>query len=190
MEFWRLCFVLLLLLLCVFQLGSSQTATTDPNEGQLSIWSKYLYTNIFEDFQWYVYSLFDWNIMFWWTIAVSALNKIVDHWNLRRYLNLSTDPCNKNAKWAPESANPRIACDCAGDTCHITHLSVYRYSLRNLSWNCNLCCWQWFSVCIFAWCGQEDICLGHIWWYTKRTFWAKEAYGLVRINNPSTYSIT
>ena len=41
---------------------------------------------------------------------MSAFNKIADHWNLRMCLNLSTDPCNKNAKWAPKSAIPRIAC--------------------------------------------------------------------------------
>ncbi|KAL5559787.1 hypothetical protein UlMin_035998 [Ulmus minor] len=56
---------------------------------------------------------------------VSALNKIIEHWNLRRYLNVTIDPCTPNAKWAPESANPRVACDCQGNTCHITHLKVY-----------------------------------------------------------------
>ncbi|XP_062100683.1 probable LRR receptor-like serine/threonine-protein kinase At1g56130 isoform X2 [Humulus lupulus] len=83
MEFWSLSF----LLLCMFQIGFSQS-TTDPNE-------------------------------------VAALKKLIDVWKLGRYLNLSTDPCNPNAKWAPETANPRVACDCLRGTCHITHLKIY-----------------------------------------------------------------
>ncbi|GER35343.1 leucine-rich repeat receptor-like protein kinase family protein [Striga asiatica] len=43
---------------------------------------------------------------------VDAINKIIDHWNLRSKLNLTGDPCNKNATWASDSANPRIACEC------------------------------------------------------------------------------
>ncbi|KAK1269840.1 putative LRR receptor-like serine/threonine-protein kinase [Acorus gramineus] len=35
------------------------------------------------------------------------------------------DPCkDPNAPWSPDSANPRIACDCSV-TCHVTHLKVY-----------------------------------------------------------------
>ncbi|CAA0837999.1 Probable LRR receptor-like serine/threonine-protein kinase [Striga hermonthica] len=56
---------------------------------------------------------------------VDAINKIIDHWNLRSKLNLTGDPCNKNATWAPESANPRIACDCSDSVCHITRLKIY-----------------------------------------------------------------
>lgn len=56
---------------------------------------------------------------------VDAINKIVDHWDLRSKLNLSVDPCIDNAIWAPDSANPRIACDCFGSVCHITHLKIY-----------------------------------------------------------------
>ncbi|XP_057799950.1 probable LRR receptor-like serine/threonine-protein kinase At1g56140 [Salvia miltiorrhiza] len=56
---------------------------------------------------------------------VDAINKIIDHWNLRSKLNLSDDPCIENAIWAPDSANPRIACDCDGTVCHITHLKIY-----------------------------------------------------------------
>ncbi|XP_041022740.1 probable LRR receptor-like serine/threonine-protein kinase At1g56140 [Juglans microcarpa x Juglans regia] len=56
---------------------------------------------------------------------VAALNKIIDHWNLRSKVNLTIDPCSQNAPWAPELANPRVACNCAGNSCHITHLKVY-----------------------------------------------------------------
>lgn len=55
---------------------------------------------------------------------MDAINKIIDHWNLRSKLNLSVDPCIQNATWAPETANPRIACDCSDTVCHITHLLV------------------------------------------------------------------
>ncbi|KAL0330547.1 UNVERIFIED_CONTAM: putative LRR receptor-like serine/threonine-protein kinase [Sesamum radiatum] len=57
--------------------------------------------------------------------SVDAINKIIDHWNLRSKLNLSVDPCTPNATWAPETANPRIACDCSDTVCHITNLKIY-----------------------------------------------------------------
>ncbi|KAL3650697.1 hypothetical protein CASFOL_007100 [Castilleja foliolosa] len=56
---------------------------------------------------------------------VVAIKKIIDHWDLRSKLNLSVDPCISNATWAPQSANPRIACDCSSTACHITHLKIY-----------------------------------------------------------------
>ncbi|KAK3040929.1 hypothetical protein RJ639_028803 [Escallonia herrerae] len=56
---------------------------------------------------------------------VAALNKMVDYWNLRTKLNFTVDPCTRNATWAQENANPRIACDCSASVCHVTHLSVY-----------------------------------------------------------------
>ncbi|PIN09862.1 Leucine-rich repeat (LRR) protein associated with apoptosis in muscle tissue [Handroanthus impetiginosus] len=56
---------------------------------------------------------------------VDAINKIIDHWNLRSKLNLTDDPCNQNASWAATTANPRIACDCSDTVCHITHLKIY-----------------------------------------------------------------
>ncbi|XP_031371592.1 probable LRR receptor-like serine/threonine-protein kinase At1g56130 [Punica granatum] len=58
---------------------------------------------------------------------VAALGKIAEHWGLGRFLNLTVDPCTPNAPWAPENANPRIACGCstASNACHITHLKVY-----------------------------------------------------------------
>ncbi|CAK9170393.1 unnamed protein product [Ilex paraguariensis] len=56
---------------------------------------------------------------------VEALNKMIDKWNLRIKLNLTIDPCTPNATWAPENANPRIACDCSSTVCHITHLKMY-----------------------------------------------------------------
>ncbi|KAF5936222.1 hypothetical protein HYC85_027351 [Camellia sinensis] len=60
------------------------------------------------------------------TYIVEALNKIISHWNLGTKLNFSgVDPCTQNATWAPDSANPQIACHCAGTTCHVTRLKVY-----------------------------------------------------------------
>ncbi|KAK7816807.1 putative lrr receptor-like serine/threonine-protein kinase [Quercus suber] len=56
---------------------------------------------------------------------VDALKKIIIHWNLSGKLNLTTDPCSQNAPWAPDNANPRMACDCTGSTCHITQLKIY-----------------------------------------------------------------
>ncbi|KAI7987500.1 putative LRR receptor-like serine/threonine-protein kinase [Camellia lanceoleosa] len=57
---------------------------------------------------------------------VEALNKIISHWNLGTKLNFSgVDPCTQNATWAPDSANPQIACHCAGTTCHVTRLKIY-----------------------------------------------------------------
>lgn len=56
---------------------------------------------------------------------VDAINKIIDHWKLRSKLNFSVDPCIQNATWAPDTANPRIACDCSDTVCHITHLKIY-----------------------------------------------------------------
>ncbi|BBG95521.1 Leucine-rich repeat transmembrane protein kinase [Prunus dulcis] len=56
---------------------------------------------------------------------VSALNKIIDHWDLGNQLSLTIDPCMPNATWASNTANPRVLCDCAGSTCHITHLKIY-----------------------------------------------------------------
>ncbi|KAK4600771.1 hypothetical protein RGQ29_010403 [Quercus rubra] len=56
---------------------------------------------------------------------VDALKKIIIHWNLSGKLNLTTDPCSQNASWAPDNANPHVACDCTGNTCHITHLKIY-----------------------------------------------------------------
>lgn len=57
---------------------------------------------------------------------VAALKKLIDYWNLSTKLNLTIDPCNPNATWAPENANPRISCDCGSATsCHIKHLKIY-----------------------------------------------------------------
>ncbi|KAK9210921.1 hypothetical protein WN943_000294 [Citrus x changshan-huyou] len=57
---------------------------------------------------------------------VDALNKLIDYWNLRSKINLTTiDPCTRNASWASENANPRVACDCTSNSCHITHLKIY-----------------------------------------------------------------
>ncbi|KAK6140695.1 hypothetical protein DH2020_025566 [Rehmannia glutinosa] len=55
--------------------------------------------------------------------TMDAINKIIDHWNLRSKLNLTVDPCIQNATWAPETANPRIACDCS-DTVKIYALDI------------------------------------------------------------------
>ncbi|KAF2287234.1 hypothetical protein GH714_039405 [Hevea brasiliensis] len=46
-------------------------------------------------------------------------------WNLRGKLKIITDPCAQNAVWSNENANPRVACDCLGNICHITPLKIY-----------------------------------------------------------------
>lgn len=56
---------------------------------------------------------------------VAALKKIIENWKLGRSLNLTVDPCAQNASWASDAANPRIACDCSSDVCHIAHLKIY-----------------------------------------------------------------
>ncbi|KAB5553347.1 hypothetical protein DKX38_010658 [Salix brachista] len=56
---------------------------------------------------------------------MDALKKLIDYWNLRDKLNITDDPYIQNATWATEKSNPRVACDCGGDTCHITHLKIY-----------------------------------------------------------------
>ncbi|KAI3687715.1 hypothetical protein L1987_81417 [Smallanthus sonchifolius] len=56
---------------------------------------------------------------------VAAINKLIDYWGLKSKLNLTTDPCTPGASWAAETANPRVACDCDANICHITHLKIY-----------------------------------------------------------------
>ncbi|KAJ9555093.1 hypothetical protein OSB04_009707 [Centaurea solstitialis] len=56
---------------------------------------------------------------------VAAINKLIDYWDLSSKLNLTTDPCTQGASWAAEAANPRIACECPANICHITHLKIY-----------------------------------------------------------------
>ncbi|KAJ8751826.1 hypothetical protein K2173_026020 [Erythroxylum novogranatense] len=56
---------------------------------------------------------------------VTALNKLIDYWNLRGKMNITIDPCTQNAAWTNENANPRVACTCTGNICHITHLKIY-----------------------------------------------------------------
>nr|XP_043614042.1 probable LRR receptor-like serine/threonine-protein kinase At1g56130 [Erigeron canadensis] len=56
---------------------------------------------------------------------VAAINKLIDYWGLRSKVNLTTDPCTPGAAWAADNANPRIACDCPANICHITHLKIY-----------------------------------------------------------------
>ncbi|KAJ4824010.1 hypothetical protein Tsubulata_045964, partial [Turnera subulata] len=65
--------------------------------------------------------------------SVAALNTMIDYWNLRGKLNISgVDPCTQNAKWSSENANPRVACDCSGNTCHITHLKIYALDISGV----------------------------------------------------------
>ncbi|THF99462.1 hypothetical protein TEA_016334 [Camellia sinensis var. sinensis] len=65
-------------------------------------------------------------IAFVYHMMMEALNKIISHWNLGTKLNFSgVDPCTQNATWAPDSANPQIACHCTGTTCHVTRLKIY-----------------------------------------------------------------
>ncbi|THG23310.1 hypothetical protein TEA_026205 [Camellia sinensis var. sinensis] len=72
-------------------------------------------------------------IAFVYHMMMEAPNKIISHWNLGTKLNFSgVDPCTQNATWAPDSANPQIACHCAGTTCHVTRLSVITKETPNL----------------------------------------------------------
>ncbi|XP_063949297.1 probable LRR receptor-like serine/threonine-protein kinase At1g56130 isoform X2 [Daucus carota subsp. sativus] len=63
---------------------------------------------------------------------VAALKKLVDYWNLNDKLNLTIDPCNKDATWAPENENPRIACECSSTVCHINHLKIYALDISGV----------------------------------------------------------
>ncbi|KAD4384537.1 hypothetical protein E3N88_24705 [Mikania micrantha] len=56
---------------------------------------------------------------------VAAITKLIDYWSLKSKLNLTMDPCTPGAPWAAETANPRVACDCPVNICHITHLKIY-----------------------------------------------------------------
>lgn len=56
-----------------------------------------------------------------------AIKKVIDYWGLSSRVNLSIDPCTRDASWATENANPRIVCDCSNNVCHITHLSVLSF---------------------------------------------------------------
>ncbi|KAI9378049.1 hypothetical protein POPTR_018G026800v4 [Populus trichocarpa] len=56
---------------------------------------------------------------------VDALNRLIDYWNLRDKLNITNDPCIQNAAWAKKQANPRVACNCSSNPCHITHLKIH-----------------------------------------------------------------
>lgn len=103
----------------VSQVGFGQQ-TTDPKEGldhfiSIPVWCYEKLT--FVSVMW----------QFCLCCSVDALNKLIDYWNLRDRLNITDDPCIQNATWANEIANPRVACDCGGNTCHITHLSVYNH---------------------------------------------------------------
>lgn len=60
---------------------------------------------------------------------MAAINKVIDHFGLRSKVNLTVDPCTPGVSWGAEDANPKIACDCAANICHITHLSVPRARL-------------------------------------------------------------
>ncbi|KAL8245077.1 hypothetical protein R6Q59_011335 [Mikania micrantha] len=57
-------------------------------------------------------------------IIVAAITKLIDYWSLKSKLNLTVDPCTLGAPWAAETANPRVACDCPVNSCHITHLNL------------------------------------------------------------------
>ncbi|KAK6249221.1 hypothetical protein QUC31_020786 [Theobroma cacao] len=61
---------------------------------------------------------------------VAALRKIIDYWNLGSKLNLTVDPCSQNAKWTSEDSNPRVACDCSSNPCHITLLKIYALDIK------------------------------------------------------------
>lgn len=119
MELCRISF----LLFWAFQLVYAQQ-TTDPNEGSLSCLKIQKLVEV--EYHLYLFKVFSKsNYTFCW--SVDALKKIISHWNLSGKLNLTTDPCSQNASWAPQNANPRVACDCTGSTCHITTLLVLHY---------------------------------------------------------------
>ncbi|KAK1429630.1 hypothetical protein QVD17_11844 [Tagetes erecta] len=56
---------------------------------------------------------------------VAAIKKLIDYWGLKSKLDLTIDPCTTGAPWAADTANPRVACDCSANICHITHLKIY-----------------------------------------------------------------
>lgn len=68
---------------------------------------------------------------------MAALKKLVDYWNLNDKLNLTIDPCNKDATWAPENENPRIACECSSTVCHINHLFVDHHYFTRCNYLCD-----------------------------------------------------
>ncbi|KAE8654558.1 Epsin N-terminal domain-containing protein / clathrin assembly protein-related isoform 1 [Hibiscus syriacus] len=61
---------------------------------------------------------------------VAALRSIISYWNLGSKINLTMDPCNQTAPWATEDSNPRVACDCTSNPCHITHLKIYALDIK------------------------------------------------------------
>lgn len=61
---------------------------------------------------------------------VSAIRKMMDQWELGNKMNSSIDPCTQNAPWTSVDANPRVACACNANTCHITHLKVYALDIK------------------------------------------------------------
>ncbi|PPR92782.1 hypothetical protein GOBAR_AA27895 [Gossypium barbadense] len=61
---------------------------------------------------------------------VAALRTLINYWNLGSKINLTIDPCNQNASWTSEDSNPRVACDCSSNICHITHLKIYALDIK------------------------------------------------------------
>lgn len=61
---------------------------------------------------------------------VAALGKIINYWNLGSKINLTVDPCSQNETWASKDSNPRVACDCSSNPCHITHLKIYALDIK------------------------------------------------------------
>ncbi|KAK8610200.1 hypothetical protein V6N13_081365 [Hibiscus sabdariffa] len=61
---------------------------------------------------------------------VAALRTIINYWNLGSKINLTMDPCSQNAPWGAEDSNPRVACDCSSNPCHITHLKIYALDIK------------------------------------------------------------
>lgn len=72
-----------------------------------------------------IWSSYD--LIFCVLIIVAAINKLIDYWGLKSKLDITSDPCTPGAPWAADTANPRVACDCSANTCHITHLSVLTF---------------------------------------------------------------
>lgn len=108
--------------------------------------------------------------------AVEALKAIAEYWDLKSWNFTATDPCDGNAPWSAETANPRLACDCTiypNNTCHVTHLWLLLLLVLIFinDWIPKLNC------VVLEW--QQGICFGCIGWNPGGIVPIDGAYGLV-----------
>lgn len=108
--------------------------------------------------------------------AVEALKAIAEYWDLKSWNFTATDPCDGNAPWRAETANPRLACDCTiypNNTCHVTHLWLLLLLVLIFisDWIPKLNCF------VLEW--QQGICVGCIGWNPGGTVPIDGADGLV-----------